>query len=50
VALTEIEARRGLSFHAALKAADAVRDRLRLQPKAPSQRWPLVSLRDIDWS
>ena len=37
----------GLSFPAALKAADAVRERLRLQPEALSQRRPLVSLRDI---
>jgi endonuclease G len=50
VALTEIEARCGLSFPAALKAADAVRERLRLQPEALSQRRPPVSLRDIDWS
>jgi endonuclease G len=47
VALTEIEARRGLSFPAALKAADAVGERLRRQPEALSQRRPLVSLRDI---
>jgi endonuclease G, mitochondrial len=50
VALTEIEARCELSFPAALKAADAVRERLRLQPEALSQRRPPVSLRDIDWS
>ena len=47
VALTEIEARYGLSFSAALKAADAVRERLRRQPEALSQRRPLVSSRDI---
>jgi endonuclease G, mitochondrial len=50
VALTEIEARCGLSFPAALKAADAVGERLKRQPEALSQRRPLVSLRDIDWS
>jgi endonuclease G len=47
VALTEIEAQCGLSFPTALKAADAVRERLRLQPEALSQRRPPVLLRDI---
>jgi endonuclease G, mitochondrial len=50
VALAEIEGRCGLSFAAALKAADSVGERLSRQPVALSQRKALASLDDIDWS
>lgn len=50
VALTEIEGRCGLKFAAALKAADSVGERLSRRPEAPSQRKPLATLEDIDWS
>ena len=50
VALTEIEGRCGLAFPAALKAADSVGERLSRRPEALSERKPLASLEDIDWS
>lgn len=50
VALSEIEERCGLGFPAALKAADSVGERLSRRPEALSQRRPLGSLEDIDWS
>ncbi|HEU4444593.1 MAG TPA: DNA/RNA non-specific endonuclease [Nitrososphaeraceae archaeon] len=50
VALTEIEGRCGLKFAAVLKAADSVAEHLRRQPVALSERKPLGSLDDIDWS
>jgi endonuclease G, mitochondrial len=50
VALTEIEGRCGLTFAAALKAADSVGERLSRRPEALSQRKPLSSFEDIDWS
>jgi endonuclease G len=50
VALKEIEARCGLTFPATLKAADSVGNRLSLQPEALSQRSPLASFEEIDWS
>lgn len=50
VALKEIEERCGLTFPAALKAADSVGNRLRLQPEALSQRRPLASFEEIDWT
>jgi endonuclease G len=50
VALTEIEGRCGLKFAAVLKAADSVEERLGRQPVALSERKPLGSLEDIDWS
>ena len=50
VALAEIEGRCGLTFAAALKAADSVGERLSRQPVALSQRKALASLDDIDWS
>ena len=50
VALTEIEARCGLTFPATLKGADSIGERLSLQPEAMSQRKPLALLEDIDWS
>ena len=50
VALAEIEGRCGLTFAAALKAADSVGERLSRQPLALSQRKALASLDDIDWS
>jgi endonuclease G len=50
VALTEIEGRCGLKFAAILKAADSMAERLSRQPEALSERKPLESLEDIDWS
>ena len=50
VALAEIEGRCGLTFAAALKAADSVGERLSRRPVALSQRKALASLDDIDWS
>jgi endonuclease G len=50
VALSEIETRCGISFSNALKAADSVGERLARQPEALSERKPLDSLSDIDWS
>jgi endonuclease G, mitochondrial len=50
VALKEIEERCGLTFPTALKAADSVGIRLSLQPEALSQRRPLASFEEIDWS
>lgn len=50
VALAEIEGRCGFTFAEALKAADSMGERLSRRPVAPSQRKPLASLEDIDWS
>jgi len=50
VALTEIEARCGLTFPAALKSADSMGERLARRPEAIGERKPLASLADIDWS
>ena len=50
VALAEIEGRCGISFPAVLKAADSVGMRISRRPIALSQRKPLASLQDIDWS
>jgi endonuclease G len=50
VALTEIESRCGLTFPAALKAADSVGEKLARRPEAVGERKPLGSLADIDWS
>jgi endonuclease G len=50
VALTEIEARCGLTFPAALKSADSVGERLARRPEAIAGRKPLESLAEIDWS
>jgi endonuclease G, mitochondrial len=49
VALTELEERCGLTFSASLKAADSVGERL-TRAKTVSQRKPLESIREIDWS
>jgi endonuclease G len=50
VALSEIESRCGLTFAAALKAGDTFGERLIRKPEALSQRKPLASLKDINWS
>lgn len=50
VALAEIEGRCGLIFSATLKAADSVGRRLSRRTMALSQRRPLASLEDVDWS
>lgn len=52
VALSELEDRCGLKFSAALKGADSIGKRLTRGSgtKTVSQRKPLASLRDIDWS
>jgi endonuclease G, mitochondrial len=50
VALAEIEERCSLTLSASLKAADSVGRRFRRRPIALSQRKPLASLEDIDWS
>ena len=50
VALNEIEERCGLNFSEALKVGDSFGERLRRRPEALSQRKPLTSLQDIDWS
>jgi endonuclease G len=50
IALTEIEDRCGVTFSAALKAADSVSERLARRPEAVDDRRPLASLADIDWS
>ena len=50
VALTEIENRCGLTFSAALKAADSVGERLARRPESVGDRKRLGSLNDIDWS
>lgn len=50
VALAEIEGRCGLNFSASLKAADSIGRRFSRRPIALSQRKPLASLEDIDWS
>jgi endonuclease G, mitochondrial len=50
VALTEIEERCGLTFPDALKGADSVGKRLRSLRAVVSERKPIASLRDIDWS
>ena len=50
VALTEIEERCGLTFPDALKGADSVAKRLRSLREVVSERKPIASLRDIDWS
>jgi endonuclease G len=50
VALTEVEARCGLTFSAALKAADSVGERLARRPEAMAERQPIRSLAEIDWS
>ena len=50
VAVTEIEARCGFTFPSALKTADSFAESLARRPEALSERNPLRSLRDIDWS
>ena len=50
VGLTEIEGRCGLTFSDTLKAADSVGERLSRQPMVLSERRPLKTLADIDWS
>jgi endonuclease G, mitochondrial len=50
VTLAEIERRCGLNFSASLKDADSVGRRFSRRPIALSQRKPLASLEDIDWS
>jgi endonuclease G, mitochondrial len=50
VALTELEARCGLTFDAALKAADSVGERLARGPEAMAARQPIRALAEIDWS
>jgi endonuclease G len=50
VAVTEIESRAGLTFPAALRSADSIGERLLRRPESLSDRQPLESLRDIDWS
>lgn len=50
VAVTEIESRCGLTFPAALRAADSVGERLARRPEALRDRKPLGSQADIDWS
>jgi endonuclease G len=50
VALTEIEERCGLTFPDALKGVDSVAKRLKRSPEVLSEREPLASLKDIDWS
>ncbi|MEX2264385.1 MAG: DNA/RNA non-specific endonuclease [Bryobacteraceae bacterium] len=50
VAVTEIESRAGLTFPAVLRSADSVGERLLRRPEALSERQPLRSLGDIDWS
>jgi endonuclease G len=50
VALTEIEERCGLTFPDALKGADSVGKRISSTREVVSDRKPLASLKDIDWS
>jgi endonuclease G len=50
IALEEVEERCGLVFPAVLRAADSVGRRLKSQREVISQRKPLGSLSDIDWS
>jgi endonuclease G len=50
VALTELEARCGLTFPAALKAADSIGERLARRPEAMAERRPIHSLAEVDWS
>jgi endonuclease G len=50
VALTEIEERCGLVFPVALKTADSVGKRLMSTRAVKSERKPLTSQKDIDWS
>ena len=50
VALTEVEERCGLIFPDVLKGADSVGRHLKSQREVVSERKPLASLKDIDWS
>ena len=50
LALTEVEERCGLIFPDALKGADSVGRRLKSLREVVSERKPLASLKDIDWS
>ena len=50
VAVTEIEARCGITFSSSLRSADAVGERLSRQPEGLRARNPLGSIKDIDWS
>lgn len=50
VGLTEIEERGGINFSEVLKAADSVGERLSHRPMLLSEREPLKTLGDIDWS
>lgn len=50
VALTEVEERCGLIFPDVLKGADSVGKRLKSLREVVSERKPLASLKDIDWS
>lgn len=50
VALEEVQDRCGLKFPDVLKEADSVGRRLKSRREIVSQRKPLESLRDIDWS
>lgn len=50
VALSEVEGRCGLTFSATLHSADSTGMRISRRPEALSQRKPLASLEDIDWS
>jgi endonuclease G len=50
VGIKEIETRCRLTFPGKLKSADSVGSRLSLQPEPLSQRKPLASFGEIDWS
>jgi endonuclease G len=50
VSVPEIEARCGLAFSAAIRSADSVAERLARRPEALSDRRPLRSFHEIDWS
>jgi endonuclease G len=50
VALTEVEERCGLIFPDAIKGADSVGRRLKSVREVLSERRPLASIQDIDWS
>jgi len=50
VTLTEVEERCGLIFPDVLKGADSLGRRLKSIREVVSERKPLTSLKDIDWS
>ena len=50
VAVTEIEARCGITFPSSLRSADAAGERLMRQSEGLRARNPLGSIKDIDWS